>query len=170
MLTYSISYYKIKINLLVVINYIFIVPIELPKAVKEYKENSKNELLQWMMFLDNPENKEVTQIMLENKDIKEAKEELEKISQDDILRRRALSRTLDIADRIQFEEDAKNAKKALEEGLKKAKEEANKKLKVAEEEAKKAAKKAAKEAAKEAVKEEKSKIIIEMRKVNISIE
>ena len=40
-----------------------------------------------MMFLDNPEKKEVTKIMEENEEIKEAKEELEKISQDDILRR-----------------------------------------------------------------------------------
>ena len=104
---------------LMLTDYLEIAIIEVPKAVKEYKENSKNELLQWMMFLDNPENKEVTQIMLENKDIKAAREELERISQDDILRRRALSRTLDIADRKQFEADAKNAKKALEEANKK---------------------------------------------------
>ena len=98
---------------LMLTDYFEIAIIELPKAVKAYKENSKDELLQWMMFLDNPENKEVTQIMEENKDIKAAKEELEKISQDDILRRRALSRTLDIADRIQFAEDAEKRGKAL---------------------------------------------------------
>ena len=49
--------------------------------------------------------------MEENKDIKEAKEELERISQDDILRRKALNRTLEIADRLQMKEDLEEAKK-----------------------------------------------------------
>ena len=95
-----------------------LVIIELPKALKAYKKNKNDELLQWLMFLDNAKSEEVTQIMEENEDIKEAKEELEKISQDDILRRRALSRTLDIADRLQFEKEAREA----EEEAKKAKE------------------------------------------------
>lgn len=30
-------------------------------------------MLQWMMFLDNPDNEEIVAIMEENKDIKEAK-------------------------------------------------------------------------------------------------
>ncbi len=47
-----------------------------------------------MMFLENPEDMEVTKIMKENEDIKEAKEELDKISQDDILRRMALKADL----------------------------------------------------------------------------
>ena len=51
--------------------------------------------------------------MEENKDIKEAKEELEKISQDDILRRKALNRTLEIADRLQMKKELKEAKEAL---------------------------------------------------------
>ncbi len=51
--------------------------------------------------------------MEENKDIKEAKEELERISQDDILRRKALNRTLEIADKLQLK---KEAKEALEKG------------------------------------------------------
>ena len=49
--------------------------------------------------------------MEENKDIKEAKEELERISQDDILRRKALNRTLEIADRLQMKEELEKAKK-----------------------------------------------------------
>ena len=56
-----------------------LVIIELPKALKAYKKNKNNELLQWLMFLDNAKSEEVTQIMEENEDIKEAKEELEKI-------------------------------------------------------------------------------------------
>ena len=51
--------------------------------------------------------------MEENKNIKEAKEELERISQDDILRRKALNRTLEIADRLQLK---KEAEEALEKG------------------------------------------------------
>ena len=123
-----------------------LVIIELPKALKAYKKNKNDELLQWLMFLDNAKSEEVTQIMEENEDIKEAKEELEKISQDDILRRRALSRTLDIADRLQFEKEAREAEKEAM----KAKEEA----KEAKEEAKKS-KKEAKEAKEEATKAKK---------------
>ena len=51
--------------------------------------------------------------MEENEDIKEAKEELERISQDDILRRKALNRTLEIADRLQMKKELKEAKEAL---------------------------------------------------------
>ena len=51
--------------------------------------------------------------MEENKDIKEAKEELERISQDDILRRKALNRTIEIADKLQLK---KEAEEALEKG------------------------------------------------------
>ena len=56
--------------------------------------------------------------MEENEDIKEAKKELDRISQDDLLRRRALSRTLEIADRLQFQEEAeaKGLKKGIKEG------------------------------------------------------
>lgn len=43
--------------------------------------------------------------MEENKDIKEAKEELERISQDDILRRKVLNRTLEIADRLKMKKE-----------------------------------------------------------------
>ena len=51
--------------------------------------------------------------MEENRNIKEAKEELERISQDDILRRKALNRTLEIADRLQMKKELKEAKEAL---------------------------------------------------------
>ena len=57
--------------------------------------------------------------MEENEDIKEAKEELERISQDDILRRKALYRTLEIADRLQMKEELEKAKKEAENEKKK---------------------------------------------------
>ena len=94
-------------------DYFEIIIIEIPKVVKAYKKTPNYEVLQWMLFLDNPEKEEVARIMEENKDIKEAKEELERISQDDILRRKALNRTLEIADRLQLK---KEAEEALEKG------------------------------------------------------
>ncbi len=101
---------------LILTDYFEIIIIEIPKVLKAYHKNPNDEVLQWMLFLDNPEKEEVTRIMEENKDIKEAKEELDRISQDDILRRKALNRTLEIADRLQL-------KKEAEEALKKGKKE-----------------------------------------------
>ena len=70
--------------------------------------------------------------MEENKDIKEAKEELERISQDDILRRKALNRTLEIADRLQLKKEAEEAReKGLKDGEKKKTNEVVRKMKEA---------------------------------------
>ena len=88
-------------------DYFQVVIIELPKAIKEYEVNKKDEMLQWMMFLENPEGMEVAKIMEENKDIKEAKEELDKISQDDLVRRRILRAELERMDMEQIKEDTR---------------------------------------------------------------
>ena len=57
--------------------------IEIPKLKKE-KDNRKNdELLKWIYFLENPESKKVEEYMKENKGIKEAKEKLETMSEDE---------------------------------------------------------------------------------------
>ena len=74
--------------------------------------------------------------MEENKDIKEAKEELDRISQDDLLRRRVLNRTLEIADKLQMKKELKDARKELEEAKKNAKIEVQKKVQQAENEKK----------------------------------
>ena len=66
-----------------------IVIIEIPKAKKILKKDKNNKIAQWMMFLDNPNCEEVSKIMEENKEIKEAVEELEKLSEDEELRRLA---------------------------------------------------------------------------------
>lgn len=81
--------------------------IELPRAIKEYEKDKENAVLQWMKFLDNPEDMEVRRIMEENQDIKEAKEELDKISQDDRLRRMALKAKLERMDHKQELYEAK---------------------------------------------------------------
>ena len=113
---------------LILTDYFEIIIIEIPKALKAYHKNPNDEVLQWMLFLDNPEKEEVTRIMEENKDIKEAKEELDRISQDDILRRKALNRTLEIADRLQLK---KEAEEALEKGKKEKTNEVVRKMKEA---------------------------------------
>ena len=110
-------------------DYFEIIIIEIPKVVKAYKKTPNDEVLQWMLFLDNPEKEEVARIMEENKDIKEAKEELERISQDDILRRKALNRTLEIADKLQLKKEAKEAREKGEQiGIEKEKKAVIKKL------------------------------------------
>ena len=65
--------------------------------------------------------------MEENKDIKEAKEELDRISQDDLLRRRVLNRTLEIADQLQMKKELEEARKELEEAKKEAQQVENEK-------------------------------------------
>ena len=94
-------------NNIILTSYFHICIIEIPKAIREYQKHSKDEILQWMMFLENPEAKEVVKIMEENEDIKEAKEELDKISQDDILRRKALKAELERMDYEQCMYEAK---------------------------------------------------------------
>ena len=89
--------------------------IEVPKAIEEYKRNKKDETLQWMMFLDNPGDKEVKKIMEENEDIKEAGEELERISQDERIRREALNSEIARRDNEQRMYEAK--RDGREEGL-----------------------------------------------------
>ena len=61
--------------------------IELPKAKRMYKTNHNNTICQWMLFLDNPNQKEIVQIMKENKDINKAIDELEQVSGNEKLRR-----------------------------------------------------------------------------------
>lgn len=90
--------------------------IELPKAIEEYKINKKDGTLQWMMFLDNPGDKEVKRIMEENEDIKEAGEELDRISQDERIRREALNSEIARMDNEQRMYEAKRDGKA--EGIK----------------------------------------------------
>ena len=87
---------------------------------------SKNRMLQWMMFLDNPEGAEVEKIMEKNEEIKEAKNELNRLSQDEILRRQLLKENLLRMDAKQREEDAREV--GLIEGEKKGKKEIAKRM------------------------------------------
>ena len=71
-----------------------------------------------MMFLGNPEDMEVTKIMEENENIKEAKEELDRISQDDVLRRMAFKAELERMDNEQMMYEARRDGKKV--GIKQA--------------------------------------------------
>ena len=72
--------------------------IELQKVLREYKENNKNEKAQWMMFINNPNDTEVQNIMKQNEEIKEATVEIAKMSQDEKLRKLAELREKAIMD------------------------------------------------------------------------
>lgn len=100
------------------------------KAIQEYQDNKENEMLQWLMFLDNPDKEEIVAIMEENKDIKEAKKELDKITQDEILWKEALDIEITRMDNEQFLEDAENRgiKKGIQQGRNEEKLEVAKKM------------------------------------------
>lgn len=89
-----------------------IIIIELPKAKRLYEKNTKNKIIQWMMFLDNPNKKEVVQIMEINKDIRKAIDELEQVSGDEKIQRIA-----ELREKARRDENAAIAY-AIEKGLK----------------------------------------------------
>lgn len=95
--------------------------IEIPKAKRILKKEEDNEIAQWMMFLDNPNSMEVSKIMRENEEIKEAVDELEEISQDEELRRIAFLKEKYKHDEAQAKYFYK--KTGLEEGIKEGKKE-----------------------------------------------
>lgn len=102
--------------------------IEISKAIQEYQRNKENAMLQWMMFLDNPNNEEIFEIMKENEDIKEAKKELDKIAQDEVLWKEALDIEITRMDNIQYIEDAEN--RGIKKGIEKGRKEGEKKAKL----------------------------------------
>jgi len=59
--------------------------IELPKIINLYEE--KNELLDWLFFLENPHSERVIEKMEVNKELKDANEKLIKMSHDEHLQK-----------------------------------------------------------------------------------
>ena len=100
--------------------------IEIPKARRILKEEPKNELAQWVMFINDPNESEVSKIMEDNKEIKEAMNELEKISKDKELRRVAELREKAIRDEKNGLRHAKE--EGIEEGIKEGIEQVAKKM------------------------------------------
>ena len=86
--------------------------IEISKAKRTLEKEPNNELAQWVLFLDNPNQEEVFKAMETNKELKEAMKNLDEISQQEELRRLAELREKAIM-------DEKNAlTHALEDGKK----------------------------------------------------
>ena len=75
-----------KTGKMILTDFLEIIIVEIPKAKRLYKENEKNKICQWMLFLDNPNKKEMKEIMAKNENIKEAVEELTGMSKDEELR------------------------------------------------------------------------------------
>lgn len=61
--------------------------IELPKIDKLY--NEKDDLLDWLFFLDNPKSERVIEKMKENKELRNANKKLETMSEDELMQRLA---------------------------------------------------------------------------------
>ena len=72
--------------------------ISLEKVKNMYLKNKDSSKAQWLLFLDDPNSKEVAEIMKENKEIKEASVEVHKLSKDEKLQRLALLKDKAIMD------------------------------------------------------------------------
>ena len=72
--------------------------IDLNKVKEEYKKDKTNKKAQWMMFINNPNEVEVQEIMKENKEIEEAVVEIVEMSEDEKLERLAFLRQKAIMD------------------------------------------------------------------------
>ena len=98
--------------------------IELPKIRKLTQQESKEELVKWLNFIEEPESEKVVQYMKENEGIKEAKEKLEVMSEDERIQKLAELREKAIMDEKAIErfgrkeEKKEIAKKMLNMGFK----------------------------------------------------
>ena len=61
--------------------------IELSKVRSEYEKNKQNKKAQWALFINDPNNKEVGEIMKSNEDIEEAVVTVHKMTEDEKMRR-----------------------------------------------------------------------------------
>lgn len=107
---------------LVLTNYLEIHILELEKVKNTYLKNKDNKKAQWMLFLDDPNSKEVQDIMQENKEIKEATIEVRKMSEDEKMQRLA-----DLREKAIMDERAIYAG-ALEKGIKQGIEQGKEKI------------------------------------------
>jgi len=106
--------------------------IELPKAKRIYEKNENNLISQWMMFLDNPNSKEVYEIMDKNENIKNARNELKQVSGDYELRRIAELKEKYIRDEAAALEFAleKGQKEGIEQGIETGREQGRNEAKI----------------------------------------
>ncbi len=88
--------YKFACKKLILTDKLEIDIIELPKI--KGKEEEENELMDWLIFLDNPSSERVIRKMEENENLKEAVEKLDEISADEKMQRIAELREKAIMD------------------------------------------------------------------------
>ena len=74
--------------------------INMKKAKAMYERNKEDKKAQWMLFIDNPNSEEVSQIMEENEGIKKAVEKVEEMTEDEEMERIAFLRQKAIWDEI----------------------------------------------------------------------
>ena len=72
--------------------------IELPKIKGKEQEDKEDEMLDWLIFLENPNSGRVKEKMKENEELREAKEKLEEINEDEKMQRIAELRLKAIMD------------------------------------------------------------------------
>ena len=114
---------------LVLTDKIEIAIIELSKVRAEYEKNKQNKKAQWALFINDPNTREVEEIMKENEDIEEAVVTVHKMTEDEKMRRLADLREKAIMDekaiRRKGYEDGRDA--GYEDGMAKGIEEEKKK-------------------------------------------
>ena len=98
-------------------DFIDIVIIEIPKIYKLKGTENEEKLLEWIYFLDNPNSEVVDKIMENNNGVKEAKEKLEDMSNDEIMRR--LAEWEESAKHEEASMKASAMRRGLKEGLEK---------------------------------------------------
>ena len=104
--------------------------IELEKVRKYYGKNKNNIKAQWMLFLDDPNSKEVREIMEKNEEIKEATVVVKQMSEDEKMQRLAFLREKAILDEKEIVETATNKglREGMEKGIEKGREENKKEI------------------------------------------
>lgn len=104
--------------------------IELEKVRKYYEKNKNNIKAQWMLFLDDPNSKEVREIMEKNEEIKEATVVVKQMSEDEKMQRLAFLREKAILDEKEIVETATNKglREGMEKGIEKGREENKKEI------------------------------------------
>ena len=108
-------------NILVLTDSIEICILELDKVKNTYYKNKLDKKAQWMLFLDNPNSREVKEIMEKNNDIKDAVIEVHERSKDEQLRRLAELKEKAIMDEkaIYKAGRLRGEKEGIQEGLQK---------------------------------------------------
>ena len=101
--------------------------IEIPKIYKIGEKEEKEELVKWINFIEDPESKKVGEYMKENEEMKEAKEKLEVMSEDEKMQILAELRLKAIRDEKAVERFG--YKQGMEKGRKEEKKEMAKKMK-----------------------------------------